>query len=403
VEVIMRVAICGAGIAGPTLAFWLERNGHEPTLIERAPEPRATGYVIDFWGLGYAIAERMGILPAVKDHGYLVREVRFVDERGRRNGGFSTAPFQRATGARFTSLPRGELSAIILRSLEGRVETRFSTTITGLDQRDDGVDATLSGGRTERFDLVFGAGGLHSPVRRIVFGPQDRFEVELGYRVAAFQTTGYEPRDELAYVSHAEPGRQVARFALEGDRTMFFFIFRDEMLPAGRGEADPRDILRSVFGRSGWECPQILAALPEDPADLYYDSVSQIRMPAWTQGRVALLGDAAACVSLLAGEGTGLAMLEAYVLAGELERAAGDHAAAFAAYEQRLRGFIAKKQKSAAAYASAFAPRTAFGLWFRNRVTNLFAIPAIADWFIGRDLKDEIELPDYEQAGEILH
>jgi 2-polyprenyl-6-methoxyphenol hydroxylase-like FAD-dependent oxidoreductase len=397
----MRVAICGAGIAGPTLAYWLDRGGHEVTLIERAPAPRTTGYVIDFWGLGYAIAERMGILPAVKEHGYLVREVRFVDERGRRDGGFSTAPFQRATGARFTSLPRGELSEIILKSLEGRIETRFATTVTGLEDRGDGVDVTLSSGAAERFDLIFGAAGLHSPLRRMVFGPEEQFEVELGYRVAAFQTTGYQPRDELAYVSRAEAGRQVARFALDGDRTMFFFILRDELVPAG--VADPREILRRVFSQSGWECPQILAALPDDPADLYYDKVCQIRMPSWTKGRVALVGDAAACVSLLAGEGTGLAMLEAYVLAGELARASGDHAAAFAAYEQRLRDFIAKKQKSAAAYASAFAPRTAFGVWFRNQVTKLFGIPAVADWFIARDLKDEIEIPDYQHAGATLH
>ena len=128
---------------------------------------------------------------------------------------------------------------------------------------------------------------------------------------------------------------------------------------------------------------------------IYFDRVSQIRLDRWTKGRTALVGDAAACVSLMAGEGSGLAMAEAYVLAGELRNCGGDYGAAFARYEERLMPFLKRKQESAAKFASSFAPKTAFGIAFRNAVTRLFRLPFVVDFFIGRELRDEVELPDY--------
>jgi 2-polyprenyl-6-methoxyphenol hydroxylase-like FAD-dependent oxidoreductase len=236
---------------------------------------------------------------------------------------------------------------------------------------------------------------LHSTVRQLAFGPQSEFEVPLGYHVAAFEITGYQPRDELVYVCHAVPGRQISRLAMRDDRTLFLFVFRDECLPAGPACADDgRSTVAEVFADVGWECPAILAAM-KHVKDVYFDRVSQIRMTHWTRGRVALVGDAAACVSLLAGEGTGLAMCEAYVLAGELRACGGDHQQAFARYEARLAPFLKRKQESAAKFASSFAPRSRGGLAFRNLVTELLRIPAIADYFIGRDLRDDVTLPEY--------
>ncbi|BCI91284.1 hypothetical protein NIIDMKKI_64900 [Mycobacterium kansasii] len=183
------------------------------------------------------------------------------------------------------------------------------------------------------FDLVIGADGLHSKVRGLVFGPERNYEHYLGCKVAAWVVDGYRPRDELSYVTYNIPGRQVGRFALRGGRTMFLFIFRAEHDSVG---VTPKDQLRNEFGGAGWECREILATL-DDVDDLYFDVVSQIRMDSWSRDRVLLIGDAAGCISLLGGEGTGLAMTEAYVLAGELERAGGDHRRAFEAYEARLR------------------------------------------------------------------
>jgi 2-polyprenyl-6-methoxyphenol hydroxylase-like FAD-dependent oxidoreductase len=390
----MRIAISGIGVAGPALAYWLHRAGHEVTLIERAPRLRTGGYMIDFWGIGYTVAERMGILPAIRRAGYAVQEVRLVDGRGGKVGGFSTDALRQMVGDRFVSLPRGDLAAEIHRSIQGRVETIFDDGVHAIAERDQGVRVKLDNGERD-FDLIVGADGLHTAVRGL--GPQRQFERQIRYFVAAFDAKGYRPRDELVYVSHAAPGRQVARFAERDDRTMFLFVFTaDRMIgPPPEDLDDRKTALHRVFDDMGWECRQILGAM-DDANEIYFDRVSQIVMDRWSQGRVALIGDAAACVSLLAGEGTGLALAAAYVLAGELTRSRGDYQRAFAEYERLLRPLIADKQRAARQFASSFAPRTALGIAARNVATKLMAIPAIARLLMGRSLRDDLELPDYD-------
>ncbi len=392
----MRIAINGAGIAGPTLAYWLQRSGHEVLLVEEAPRPRGGGYVIDFWGIGYDVAERMGVLPRIRELGYQVREVRFVGRDGRRRGGFPVEALQRVTRGRFTSVRRADVSAAVFQALDGRVETLFGDSITEVRDEGDRVRVGFLRATSREVDLVVGADGLHSRLRRQVFGPESEFERPLGYHVAAFEATGYRPRDELVYVSHAVPGRQVSRFSMRDDRTLFLFVFRDEYLPAGSAgvEADPKPALARVFADVGWECPRMLEVM-QGAGDVYYDRVSQIRMDRWSRGRTALVGDAAACVSLLAGEGTGLAMAEAYVLAGELQACGGDHVAALGRYQERLMPFLRGKQQSAARFASSFVPGSAIGIGFRNLVTRLLTVPPLAEYFIGRDVRDDIALPEY--------
>ncbi len=395
----MRIAINGAGIAGPTLAHWLYRNGHKPTLIEKARRFRTGGYVVDFWGVGYSIAERMGILPEVLNAGYSFKELRLLDETGRKVGGFSTDVFRRMTNGKFTSLPRGDLGATIYRTIENRVECLFENSISKLEESESKVRATLERGGSRDFDLVIGADGLHSRVRRLLFGPEDRFEKQLGYRVASFQVDGYKPRDELVYVARSAPGRQFARIALRGDRTVFLFVFRTELMtePEPSNLREIRAVLRGIYKDLGWESPQILKAMDE-VEEIYFDRVSQIRMDAWSRGRVMLIGDAASAVSLLAGEGTGIAMAEAYVLAGELERAKSDYRAAFRNHEERLRPFVERKQKAAEGFASSFVPRTPFGIWTRNQVTKLMRLPKVSDFFLGRTVSDDFEMPTYEMG-----
>jgi 2-polyprenyl-6-methoxyphenol hydroxylase-like FAD-dependent oxidoreductase len=386
----LRIAINGAGIAGPTLAYWLAGAGHDVLLVEQAPRLRRGGYVIDFWGVGYDIAERMGLLPAIRARGYQVREVRFVDRRGHRVGGFGTDVFGRLTKGRFTTLGRSDLSALIYDCLSRRVETMFDDSIAGVEEAAGCVRVRFKSAHPRDVDLVIGADGLHSQVRRTVFGPEAGCEVPLGYHVAAFEVTGYRPRDELVYVSHAVPGRQVSRFALRDDKTLFLLLFRDEYLPTAASEEgrDPRCVLAKVFAGVGWECPEILRAMTT-VTDLYFDRVSQVRLDHWTKGRTALIGDAAACVSLLAGEGTGLAIAEAYVLAQALRACDGDYRRAFVQYEESLMPLLRRKQASASKFASSFVPKTAFGISFRNVVTRLLGVPIVADYFVGRDLRDD--------------
>ena len=230
----------------------------------------------------------------------------------------------------------------------------------------------------------------------LAFGPEAAFEVSLGYHIAVFEVAGYRPRDELVMIMHGVPGRQISRFSLLDDKTLFLLVFRDEYMPAGSpsGEKDVKALLARVFADVGWECPRILAAMA-DAGEVYFDTVSQIRMDHWTKGRTALIGDAAACVSLMAGEGTGLAMAEAYVLAGELRTCGGDHTAAFARYQERMMPFLKRKQLLAAKLAWSFAPQTAFGITVRNLFTGLLRLPYLAEFLLGRAVQDDIELPDY--------
>lgn len=389
----MRICISGAGVAGPALAHWLLRQGHEPTLVEIASHFRDGGYIIDFWGKGYELADRMGILQQVLARGYRVREVRLVNARGRKCGGFTTEAMARAVGGRFVSLPRGDLAGILYDTVRDRVETLFDNSIASLTDTGRTVQVEFTHAAPREFDLVIGADGLHSNVRRLVFAPEAGRETFLGYHVAAFEVAGYRPRDELVYVSYAEPGRQIARFAMRDDRTVFMLIFAsDQPIEApGGGE---RGILEKTFRGMGWETDAILAAMARADS-VYFDRVSQVHPQPWSVGRVALMGDAAHCPSLLAGEGCALAIIDAYVLAGELARAGGDHATAFGAYENRLRGFIDGKQRAARNFASQFAPRTRFGLLARRWATHAMSIPGVAQLLLGRALRDDVDLPDY--------
>lgn len=388
------ILIAGAGIAGPTLAFWLRAAGFAPTLVERAPEIRTGGYVIDFWGLGYDIAEKMGLIEDINRLGYHVKEMRIVDDTGRRRAGFGTRVFSELTGGRYVTLPRSELSRLLFEKVKGPVECIFGNEIAWLREEADGIWARLRHGGERRFDLVIGADGLHSAVRQLAFGPSAQFEKHLGYRVAAFEAEGYRPRDEDIYLIYGQPGRMIGRFTLHGDRSLFLFVFAapDAALPATL--AEQKALLRQVYAHDGWECPKILTAL-ERADTIYLDRVSQIRMGGWTRGRVALIGDAAFCVSLLAGQGSALAMISAYVLAGELAAADGRYPDAFSRYERLLRDYMSAKQKAAEGFAGAFAPRTRMGLFIRNQVVRAFAIPGLARLAIGRDIADRLELPDY--------
>jgi 2-polyprenyl-6-methoxyphenol hydroxylase-like FAD-dependent oxidoreductase len=395
---VLRVLISGAGIAGPTLAFWLNRYGFEPTIVETAPALRTGGYIIDFWGAGFDVAARMGLLQEIRDTGYMVREVKVVNRNGRKISGFSAEAFARSIGGRYVSLARGDLASTIFRSVEGKVEAIFGDSIRSLDQTDRSVRVEFLHQPAREFDLVIGADGLHSNVRGLAFGPESQFEKYLGFKVAGFTARDYSPRDELVYVMYTEVGQQITRFPMRDGSTVFLFTFADAGPSIPEGAAAQKALLRNKFGESGWECPRILEAL-DACKELYFDRVSQIRMAqrptGWSRGRVALVGDAASCVSLLAGQGSSLAMVAAYILAGELRAARGDFQLGFTRYESLFRPFVEGKQKAALRFASAFAPKSKLALYLRNRIFDLMKISCVADLYAGSGLVDKIELRDY--------
>lgn len=389
----LPVLVSGAGVAGLTLAYWLLRAGRRPVLVETAPAPRTGGYMIDFWGPGFEVAERMGLGERLRQVGCRIAELRLVDTRGRPRVRLPLAAFERALGERYVSLLRSDLARELLARVQDRVEIRFDDEIVDLTETRRGVEVTFRRGAPQRFELVIGADGAHSKVRQRAFPGADA-TVPLGRYVAAFTARHYPHPAELAYVSRTIAGRQAVRCALKDGRTAFFLILT--VAAAGGRALDTsgaqRAMLAEAFGGIGWEGADIVQAL-DRADDLYFDAVAQVRLPTWSAGRVALTGDAAWAPSLLAGEGASFAMAGAYILAAELASHPVDHRRAFAGYERRLRGYIVKKQNAALRMGGWFAPKTALGVVIRNQLTRLAALPGFSQLLVGPMVDDDLELP----------
>jgi 2-polyprenyl-6-methoxyphenol hydroxylase-like FAD-dependent oxidoreductase len=387
----LKVLIVGAGIAGPTLAYWLLHAGHQPTLVERAPELRRGGYLVDFWGAGFDVADRMGIVPELRRRGYVMQEARAVDRYGHRIASLKPSVIMGST-ERYVSVARSDLAEAIYDALDGAAELILDDTVRVLDDDGERVRVAFENGQPRDFDLVVGADGLHSQVRRLAFGHGEQFEKYQNMIVAVFDLEGYRPRDELVAVMHAEVGFQAVRVSLRDDVTMVVFTVRHDGSVPLESLAEQQALLRDRLTGAGWETPALIEAMPR-ATTFYFDAVSQIQMPFWTRGRVALVGDAAACPSLLAGQGSALAMVESYVLAAELARSDSDHVQAFVRYQDRLAPFLRSKQAAARRLGLAFAPRSRLQLLVRNTVMRLMGLPNVTELAMGRSFHDAIELP----------
>lgn len=392
----MKIAINGAGVAGPTLAWWLKKYGYEPVIFEKAPALREGGYVIDFWGTGYDIAEKMGLLPELKEKGYFIETLSLLNKEGKRTSDISVKTLASVVKGRFLSIRRSDLAATIYNSCHG-IEVRFGEHIVDMEQDNKRALVTLSNGKQEEFDLVIGADGLHSHIRSKVFGSTEKYEKDLGAYVVAFTLSDYQPRDELTYMVCPVATKQVARFSLRDNKTLFLFTFRSELVTGiPKNKEDAKKILNNIFADMHWQEVSKALSQIDEVDDFYFDHVSQIHMESWSKGRVALIGDAAACASLLAGEGSGLAMIEAYVLAGELYKAKGNYELAFKNYEDKLKSFLQKKQKTATSNLYLFAPKNNFQVNIAKLMLKVSNIPVLSKLLLGSMLKDRIKLPEYD-------
>ncbi|MFF0646140.1 FAD-dependent monooxygenase [Streptomyces tendae] len=370
------VLISGASIAGPALAFWLNRHGYEVTVVEKAGTLRSGGYPIDVRGTALDVVERMGILPQLRDAHIDLRRITFLDGDGDEVTSLHPHAVTGGVTGRDLEIRRGDLTDALYMAVRDDVEFLFNDSIDTLDQNEHGVDVTFHGGGSRRFDLVFGADGMHSRTRETLFGPEEQFHRHLGYCFAVFtmpNTLGLSHET----VMWNTPGRAAAVYAVGDDEEVHAFLnfARPEPPYDAFGNPDAqRALLADVFADAGWEVPGILGAL-HDADDVFFDVVGQIRMPRWTSGRVALLGDAAYAPSFLTGQGTSLALVGAYMLAGSL--ASRDHAEGFAAYEHATRDFVTLNQDLVGEGGATLFPTTAQALEQRNaRLRDLGAMPA---------------------------
>ncbi|MEV0766371.1 FAD-dependent monooxygenase [Nocardia sp. NPDC050435] len=384
------VLISGASVAGPALAYWLDRYGFDVTVVERAPELRPGGQAVDFKGATHrTVLERMGIWAEIQAHRTGTTDTVFVDAEGRRVG-FMSGDF---TGGDVEIL-RGDLARIMYKKTLGSCEYRFGDSITALTETAAGVHVEFASGAAGTFDLVFGADGIHSRVRRLAFGPEAQFVAHLGhyYCVAGaspWQAEQTGPRERVTAYGFNAPGRLAVS---GGAKAQQLYMFAAPELDYDRDDiAAQRRLVAERYAGLGWEVPRMLTEMAEFD-DFYLDSLSQVRMRAtgYIRGRVALVGDSA-YGNTLGGFGTGLAVVGAYVLAGELALAAGDHRAAFARYDEIMRRYA--KIAGNANAGKFLAPRTARGIKLRNWFlgSRMWALMAK----FGDNAANDIDLLDY--------
>jgi 2-polyprenyl-6-methoxyphenol hydroxylase-like FAD-dependent oxidoreductase len=364
------VLISGGGIAGLTLAIVLKQQGFEPLVIEREPSLPSEGYMMDFFGTGWDVAERMGLVEELRAIRYPIDRLEFVDALGHTHLTVPIERLRRALDRKYVYLRRTDLAGILYKHARAAgVEVRFGVSIESLEERAGDVRVVFDDGGDGAFALVFGADGIHSRVRELVFGAERRFERYLGYYVAAFHIAEHDYNIGSSVNLFEESNRLAWLYPLGNRRLDATYVFRHAN--AGRIEPERRlDFIRRNYEGAGWLAERLLREHP-DEQPLYFDPTMQIVMPQWHKGRVALLGDACGSLTLLAGQGSHMAMADAYVLAQQLACFGDDYRAAFDAYQRQLQPHVGKKQRDAAWFARMFVPTERSWPWLRHLVIGL--------------------------------
>ncbi|MGW3962912.1 FAD-dependent monooxygenase [Amycolatopsis sp. NPDC005003] len=372
----MRILVSGASIAGPVLAYWLTRHGFDVTVVERAPALRKTGgHAVDLFRPAMDITEKMGVLPRVEAVATGTTRMTLHREGSPKPLHVDLAKVFRATSDRHVEVMRDDLSEIYHAAGRDDVEYLFGDSVTGISP--DG-DVTFEHAPARRFDIVIGADGLHSNVRRLVFGE----EAGLTTFIGAYLAVGSLPKTaglDGEAVTHLGPGRTASIYSAEhlDDARAVFLFRRDEPLDYHhRDVRRQQQLLRAAFSGMHPQVDGWLAGL-DGPGPFYFDSVTQLRLDTWSRGRVTLVGDAGYCPGPAVGGSTSLAVLGAYVLAGELAEANGDHEQAFAAYEREMGELVRRSRAFAIGAARSLIPASRAGVWALARGGQLVsALPS---------------------------
>ena len=376
-----RVLISGASVAGPVLAYWLNRFGFQPTVVERTAELRLGrgGHAVDLFGPAVRIIEWMGALAQVRDARTRTETISFLRE-GHRQVDIPAELMSEGVSERHIEIMRGDLAKIIYDAGRNDIEYRFGNSITTLQETADAVEVSFQHGTPQTFDLVIGADGLHSITRRLGFGDEHQFQHFLGGYLAVFTVPNYLDLHQQM-LGFADVDRTAAIYPVHGTgdaRVLFLWRVRT---PHDYDRHDPtaqRRLIHSLYGDMGWEIPRLLTEL-ESADDLYLDSISTIVMDTWTRSRVTLVGDAGYSPGPAVGGGTSLAVVGAYVLASELAASIGDHVRGLAAYEQALRPAVQHSQTIGPAVLKTLIPRSHLQVWATAQTIRLLPrLPAQA-------------------------
>lgn len=397
----MHVLISGASIAGPVLAYWLHHRGFDVTVVERAPALRKTGgHAIDLIGPAMTIATQMGVRDRVLDHATGTQRLLFHRAGATRAAHIDYRKVTAALSKQHVEIMRDDLSEIFYDAGRHDVEYIFGDHITGIG--DDGL-VTFAHTRPRQFDLVVGADGLHSGVRRLVFGEDAGHTEFLGAYLAVVSVPKAFARegDSTGYIDIGRTAMIYTADHLDDARAVFLFRPTDPFRYDHRDTASHKRVLRQRFGGLSADVDRWLAELDDTPA-FYFDAITQLQLTTWSRHRVTLVGDAGYCPGPAVGGSTSLAVVGAYVLAGELERAGTDHTAAFAAYEKVMRPAVIGSRALAKSMAKGILPSSRWGvraLIGAGQLISLLPTPVTAALAGLNDkgirLYDSIEIPEY--------
>lgn len=361
-----HILISGASIAGPALAFWLNRYGFKVTVVERAPHIRPGGYAVDFRGTAMQVLAQMNLLEEIRKFETRAGKISMVNKKNkevaRMPDGFTSGELE---------IRRGDLANILYEASKADTEYIFDDSVTEITQDAAGATVTFLRGATRRFDLVVGADGLHSKVRSVVFGDESNFIHHLGIYLAVFTIPNFMQLKDMAGLYYGTLGKRVGVFSAKADTaaSACFYFAAPALDYDYRDIKSQQQLIRERFANDEWEVPQLLQFM-DHATDFYFDSASQIKMDSWSKDRVTLLGDAAGCASPMSGMGTSMAVVGAYILAGELKAAQGEHTIAFARYEAQMRDFVTASQKMAAG-SEWFVPSTRFKFWMSQKIWKI--------------------------------
>ncbi|MFI5342728.1 MAG: FAD-dependent monooxygenase [Chlamydiales bacterium] len=358
-----KVLISGAGVAGLTLAYWLKRYGFIPTLIEKHPSLRTGGYKIDLRGVALEILKRMEIYSTIVENRTAITHAICVDEAGNQVTQMSADLCGTRLEGIDLEIMRGNLCLIMKEAL-GEIECLFGDSITHISENSNGVSVEFEKNKPRTFDIVVGADGLHSSVRKLVFGDESNFSQEFGVYLSVFSIPNFLNLTACEIEHHSLRKFVNIYRDLKDTHAKVAIAFSVDKPFDSRDPKEQKKLIEEVFANSEWEMPQILAAMKESP-DFYFDSMAQIHMPHWSKGRVTLVGDAAYSATPMSGQGTSIAIAGAYVLAGELADAQGDYRIAFSHYEKLMRPF-ANENQALVKMSARIMKGSAYSVWLHR-------------------------------------